>query len=182
MKRILMIVLSLALLISFAACAKEKDEPATTTAATTATTTVKASEKTTASTKKEQAGTTKKNKNDISFIYDGFWYQNEGNQVIALKFETSGSVTVNTYRRKNLSRGGNEPDSILFGSFKDVKNGTLRVCLDNESPEETILYTVNDDNTLSCVKDDPEGESTVVLQNFGTLSKDNAARMMLGDN
>ena len=182
MKRILVIALSLALLISFAACAKEKDKPTTTTADSTTATTAKVSEKTTESTTKSKESTTAKKAGDISFIYNGYWYMNEGNKVTVLKFEPSGSVTVNTYRRKNIASADNAPDSVIYGSFKDLKNGSLSVCPDNESPDEVYTYTVGTGNTLSQVNDDPEGESTLQLQNFNTLSKDNARRMMLGEN
>ena len=107
---------------------------------------------------------------------------NEGTKVTVLKFEPSGSVTVNTYRRKNIASADNAPDSVIYGSFKDLKNGSLSVCPDNESPDEVYTYTVGAGNTLSQVNDDPEGESTLQLQNFNTLSKDNARRMMLGEN
>ena len=182
MKRILVIVLSLALLISFAACAKEKDKPTTTTAPSTTATTAKTTETTSETSTKEKESTTAKKAGDISFIYNGYWYMNEGNKVTVLKFEPSGSVTVNTYRRKNIASADNAPDSVIYGSFKDLKNGSLSVIPDNESPEEAYTYTVGAGNSLQCVNDDPEGQSTLQLQNFNTLSKDNARRMMLGEN
>ena len=167
MKRILIITLSLALLISFAACGKEKDKPTTTTAASTTAEATKVSETTSETSTKEKESTTAKKAGDISFIYNGYWYMNEGNKVTVLKFEPSGSVTVNTFRRKTIAAGDNAPDSVIYGSFKDLKNGSI---------------TVGTDGTLSMVNDDPEGESTLQLQNFNTLSKDNARRMMLGEN
>ena len=182
MKRIFVIILSLALLISFAACAKEKDKPTTTTADSTTATTAKASEKTTAPTTKNKESTTANKENDITFIYNGYWYMNEGNKVTVFKFEPSGSVTVNTYRRKNIGSADNAPDSVIYGSFKDLKNGTISVCPDNESPDEVYTYITDAENTLKLVNDDPEGESTLQLINFNTLSKDNARRMMLEDN
>ncbi len=103
MKRILIITLSLALLISFAACGKEKDKPTTTTAVSTTAEATKVSETTSETSTKENESTTAKKAGDISFIYNGYWYMNEGNKVTVLKFEPSGSVTVNTYRRKNIA-------------------------------------------------------------------------------
>ena len=182
MKRILIITLSLALLISFAACGKEKDKPTTTTAASTTAEAAKVSETTSETSTKEKESTTAKKAGDISFIYNGYWYMNEGNKVTVLKFEPSGSVTVNTFRRKNIASADNAPDSVIYGSFKDLKNGSISVCPDNESPDEVYTCTVGTDGTLSMVNDDPEGESTLQLQNFNTLSKDNARRMMLGEN
>ncbi|MBR2590589.1 MAG: hypothetical protein IKE65_06665 [Clostridia bacterium] len=182
MKRLIVITLALALLCGFSACSKNKDA---TTTSESASTTAAATQEQTTTEKQTTAKTTKSTtakKADISAIYSGYWYKNEGNKVLVLKFEKSGSVTVSTYRRKTIASDTNEPDSVLYGSFKDKGNGTLSVCYDNENPEESDLYTLQENGVLSCKADDPEGEKTVRLVHFDKLDKDTARQVLLGEN
>lgn len=180
MKRVLVILLTAALLVSFAAC-KGKEEPTTGTTTTESTTKAVSETTTAATTTAKKKESTTKQKTDISFIYKGFWYKNEGNKVVAMRFEKSGSLTLNTFRRKTIGNADNTPDSIIYGNFKDNGDGTLSVIYDNESPDEVVTYSVGEGEKLICVNEDPEGESTQELQNFSTLSKDTARRVLLGE-
>lgn len=179
MKKILLVSISILLILSFSACSFEKDKP-TTTAPTSeqvqTTTSQPVSETTT-----EQETTQKKV--DISFIYSGYWYKNEGNKVLALKFDKDGSLTVSTYRRKNISSASNEPDSVIYGRFSDNADGSLKIYPDNEFEDEFYIYTLDSDNkTMTAINDDPEGSSEIKLVNFSELSKKNAKQVLLGDN
>ena len=176
MKRIIVVSLALALLLSFAACKKENEPVTTSKTAPQTTTEAPTSEKTTVS-------TTESKKADISFIYSGYWYKNEGNQVLALKFDKDGSLTVNTFRRKNIASSSNSPDSIIYGSFKQADDETLSVTPDNEFPEVNYIYEFDaETKSLTAIDSDPQGASKIKLENFDELSKKNAKNLLLGEN
>ena len=167
-------MLCVALLFSFSACSFIKEptttqKPSETTSATTTTTLpTTETESTTAA------------KTDISFIYSGYWYQNDGNKIIAMQFEKDGSVIVNTFRRKNITASPDTPDSVIYGSFTDNGDGTLTVRPDNEFPEEAYLYTADSAaQKLTYTNEDPQaGASQVTLHCFDDLSKANAAKLL----
>ena len=176
MKRVLVLTLALALLLSFAACKKDNKQDTTKQTAPQTVTEEPTSEITT-------AATTEPEKSDISFIYNGYWYKNEGNQVLALKFDKDGSLTVNTYRRKNITSASNEPDSIIYGSFKQNEDKTLTVTPDNEFPEVYYIYEIDfEAKSLTATDSDPQGSSKTKLTNFSELSKTNARTLLLGEN
>ena len=181
MKRLLLIILAGALLLSFAACKKEP-EPTTTAAPTTqATTAVGTTEPTTGATTE----TTTQKEADLSFLYSGYWYKNEGSKVLALQFEKDGSLTVNTYRRKSMSSAADAPDSVIYGSFKDKGDGTLYVYPDNEFLDEFYVYTADSEKkTLTCENDDPQASALteIALTHFDSLSKENARKAMAAEN
>lgn len=176
MKRIVTILLCAGLLISFASCAKDKPEPTTqTTAQTTAATTTAAA--TTATTAKEE-----EKEVNTDYLYSGYWYKNEENKVVVFQFKADGTLSTSTYRRKNIASGDNTPDSTSRGSFKNNHDGTLSVYPDSEEPEVFDTYLVSAKQDLVCRNDDPEGATTISLQHFDSLSKDNAASVLFGDN
>ena len=176
MKKILLMILCVGLVLSCAACALQK-EPTTTQ--DTSGTTAPSTQATTAA-PTTQAQSTTVAKADISFIYSGYWYQNDGNKILAMRFEKDGSVVVNTFRRKNLTASPDKPDSVIYGSFTDNGDGTLTVRPDNEFPEEAYLYTADSAlEKLTYTKEDPQAsEAQIELHCFNTLSKANAAKLL----
>ena len=179
MKRIILILFAAALLISFAACKKEKEQ----TSSTTLTSSTEASTAATQPSTTSSESTTSA-KTDISFIYKGYWYKNEGTRVVALKFEKDGNLVLNTYRRKNITTADDAPDSIIYGSYRDNGNGELTVYPDNEFPEEFYTYTADPNTkTLSCLNEDPQASTKPeALKNADKLDKQTARSILLGDN
>ncbi|MBQ6381676.1 MAG: hypothetical protein IJJ41_08790 [Clostridia bacterium] len=180
MKRLCTVLLAMVVLLGFAACSKDKSDPTTTKKAATTTTAAQTQkETTTATTKKSE--TAKAKSIDTSFIYSGYWYKNAANKVLVFQFGKDGSVTVNHYRRNNIANEDNQPDAVFYGSFKDNGDGTLTVYEDNEVPDEYDIYRASAEGKLICENDDPEGSSTIELQHFDTLSKENAASVLFGE-
>ena len=177
MKRILPIFLALVLACCFAACKKEPTEPTST--APSQTTSESATENTTA------AQTTTEKAADISFLYHGYWYHDEGSKVVAYKFARDGSVVINTYRRKNIVAETNEPDSIVYGSFEDKGNGVIYLYPDNEIPDEFSVFRADSATAkLFYEGDDPAAGATksVALFYYDTLDKIYARHIMLSIN
>lgn len=177
MKKITLILLAFALVLGFASC-KSAKEPTTEPTKQTTTKVVTTTEQTTQTTTKEK--TTKK-KEDISFIYKGYWYRVESTKVVAIKFNKNGSAEINYFRIKNLKNGNITEKTANAGKFTVSDNNIKLVNTDLavESDEYELYLAKN--SALTYLKDDPEGASEIQMTNNSTLSPEFALSLVESD-